>query len=238
MVIVQSRIFGDALQFSRQFLGKTGTVPIAQVMPRLLTGYAFSHNRRHRKTGHLFQNRYKSILCDEEAYFLELVRYVHLNPVRSGLVKDMKTLDVYPYSGHSAIMGNHMQEWQETETVLRVFSGKRSVARMRYRRFVEKGFTQDRRDDLTGGGLIRSAGGWSAVQTMRRQHSVQKSDERLLGNGDFVERVLQEAEERMEHRVRLQALEVTLDRTMERVSTIMNCPKQELEKPGKDRTRV
>ena len=109
---------------------------------------------------------------------------------------------------------------------------------MRYRRFVEKGFTQDRRDDLTGGGLIRSAGGWSAVQTMRRQHSVQKSDERLLGNGDFVERVLQEAEERMEHRLRLQALGVTLDTTMERVSTIMNCPKQELEKPGKDRTRV
>lgn len=52
---------------------KTGFVPIARVMRRLLTGYAVSHNRRHGRTGHLFQNRYKSILCDEESYFLELV---------------------------------------------------------------------------------------------------------------------------------------------------------------------
>jgi hypothetical protein len=73
-------------------------------MRRLLTGYAVSHNRRHGRTGHLFQNRYKSILCDEEPYLLELVRYVHLNPVRAGLVKDMQALDAYRYGGHSAIV--------------------------------------------------------------------------------------------------------------------------------------
>ena len=97
---------------------KTGFVPICQVMRRLLTGYAVSHNRRHGRTGHLFQNRYTSILCDEEPYFLELLCYVHLNPVRAGLVKDMQALDAYRYGGHSAIVGKQIREWQDTETVL------------------------------------------------------------------------------------------------------------------------
>ena len=61
-------------------LFKTGLTPIATVMRRLLTGYAVSFNRRHRRHGHLFQNRYKSILCQEEVYLKELVRYIHLNP--------------------------------------------------------------------------------------------------------------------------------------------------------------
>ena len=74
---------------------------MATVMRRLLTGYAVSFNRRHRRHGQLFQNRYKSILCQEDAYFRELVRYIHLNPLRARLVKDLKALDKYPFSGHS-----------------------------------------------------------------------------------------------------------------------------------------
>ncbi len=66
---------------------KTGTVPLSSAMRRLLTGYAVSFNKRHRRWGHLFQNRYKSILCQEEAYLLELTRYIHLNPLRAGLAK-------------------------------------------------------------------------------------------------------------------------------------------------------
>jgi REP element-mobilizing transposase RayT len=72
---------------------RTGRTPIATVMRRLLTGYAVSHNRRHRRHGHLFQNRYKSILCQEDIYLLELVRYIHLNPIRAKLVSDIKALD-------------------------------------------------------------------------------------------------------------------------------------------------
>jgi len=63
-------------------LMKTGAVPIATIMRRLLTGYAAGHNRRHFRSGHLFQNRYKSILCQQDTYLKELVRYIHLNPVR------------------------------------------------------------------------------------------------------------------------------------------------------------
>ena len=69
---------------------RTGLAPVATVMRRLLTGYAMSYNRRHQRHGHLFQNRYKSILCQEDIYLLELVRYIHLNPLRAGIVKEKK----------------------------------------------------------------------------------------------------------------------------------------------------
>ena len=72
---------------------RTGTAPIATVMRRLLTGYAVSFNRRHRRHGHVFQNRYKSILCQEDPYLLELVRYIHLNPLRARVVSGLKELD-------------------------------------------------------------------------------------------------------------------------------------------------
>ena len=76
---------------------RTGATLISSVMRRLLTGYAIYFNRRHRRSGHLFQNRYKSILCQEDAYLLELVRYIHLNPVRAKLVTDYNELQNYPF---------------------------------------------------------------------------------------------------------------------------------------------
>jgi len=66
--------------------------PIATIMRRLLAGYAQQFNRRHHRHGQLFQNRYKSILCEEDPYLLELARYIHLNPIRAQLVKEMKTV--------------------------------------------------------------------------------------------------------------------------------------------------
>jgi REP element-mobilizing transposase RayT len=78
---------------------------LATLMRRLLTGYAVSFNRRHHRAGHLFQNRYKSIVCDGEAYLLELVRYIHLNPVRSGVVRDLDVLADYRWCGHRQMLG-------------------------------------------------------------------------------------------------------------------------------------
>ena len=68
----------------------SGALGLANFMRRLLTGYAVSYNLKHRPHGHVFQNRYKSIVCDSDTYFTELVRYIHLNPLRMGLVKDLK----------------------------------------------------------------------------------------------------------------------------------------------------
>ncbi len=98
-------------------------------MRRLLTGYAGSFNRRHRRYGHLFQNRYKSLLCQEDTYFLELVRYLHLNPLQADLVEDLKQLDTSPYAGHSVLMGKRKNFWQDTGYVLQWFNKRRTLAR-------------------------------------------------------------------------------------------------------------
>jgi len=71
-----------------------------------MTGYAVTFNKRHKRAGHLFQNRYKSVICEEDPYLLELIRYIHLNPLRAKLVQDLNELDKYLWSGHSAILGH------------------------------------------------------------------------------------------------------------------------------------
>jgi len=92
---------------------RTGGESISKAMRRILTGYAVSFNRRHKRVGHLFQNRYKSILVEEDPYFLQLVRYIHLNPLRAGLVEDVSELDSWPWSGHTALIGKKDYEWQD-----------------------------------------------------------------------------------------------------------------------------
>lgn len=176
-------------------LVRSGTAPLSRVMRSLLTGYAGRFNRRHRRSGHLFQNRYKSIACEEEPYFRELVRYLHLNPLRAGVVKDMGQLDRYPYTGHSALMGRVGRRWQDTGEVLGRFGGRVGRAREGYRRFVQDGIPQGRRPDLMGGGLIRSMGGWKVVSEIRRGREAYSADERVLGSSRFVEGLLKEAEE-------------------------------------------
>ncbi len=79
-------------------------------MKRVLTGYEVRFNRRHRRSEHLFQNRYKFILGQEFAYLLELVRYIHLNPLRAKLVVSMAELDRFEFCGHGVILGKHQKE--------------------------------------------------------------------------------------------------------------------------------
>ncbi len=171
---------------------RTGRIPLARVMRSLLTGYAVTFNRRHRRKGHLFQNRYKSIVVEEEPYLLQLTRYIHLNPLRAGIVPNVRALDRYPWTGHSALLGQVERPWQSVDEVLGQFADKRGKARYRYRAFVTDGVRQGRRGDLTGGGLRRSAGGWEAVAALRRGREGWAFDERILGSGPFVERVLQQ----------------------------------------------
>jgi len=105
-------------------------------MRRLLTGYAQGYNRRHKRYGHLFQNRYKSIVCEEDGYFQELVRYIHLNPLRAGLVQNLGQLDRYPWSGHGVLTGKVQYSWQDADYVLSWFGKRAGQARRIYRRFV------------------------------------------------------------------------------------------------------
>ena len=108
-------------------------VPLSYFMRRLLTGYAVVFNRKHSRSGHLFQNRYKSIVCEQEPYLLELVRSIHLNPLRVGLVSELATLDHYPWSGHAVLMGNGQLEGYATTEVLGHYGKSLSRARQNYR---------------------------------------------------------------------------------------------------------
>jgi REP element-mobilizing transposase RayT/DNA-binding transcriptional regulator YhcF (GntR family) len=177
-------------------LFKSGRDGISSVMRKLLTWYAQYYNRRHRRTGHLFENRYKSILCDEDTYLLALVRYIHLNPIRAGLVKTMEVLDRYPWSGHRTIIGRTKHIWMDTEYVLAQFGDTRRKALREYRNFMGEGAGEGYIKELTGGGLIRSQGGWSQVLAMRRRGRKEEFDERILGGGVFVENILKEVEDR------------------------------------------
>jgi putative transposase len=187
-------------------LVRTGSTPISTVMRRLLTGYAQAFNRRYNRHGYLFQNRYKSFLCENDPYLLELVRYIHLNPIRAGIIHDIKTLGAYPYTGHASIMGKMKKDWQDTDSILSLFGQKISSARRAYRSFVAKGIPFGKRPDLTGGGLIRSMGGWAALKEMKDQGLRGASDERILGSSDFVSSVLKQAHEDYVKRMNAQGL--------------------------------
>ena len=200
---------------------RTGGVPIASLMRRLLTGHAVHFNRRHNRYGHLFQNRYKSILCQEETYLLELVRYIHLNPLRAGLAEDMQALDDYPYSGHSVLVGRYRNDWQETDFILKRFGKRKTQSRRAYRAFVEKGDEKGRRPELIGGGMIRSAGGWEKIKAARANKVYLKGDERILGDSDFVGTVLAQTMEEQDKRNKLKAQGVTVDQAARKVAELM-----------------
>ena len=176
-------------------LVRTGKEPLARSMRRLITGYAINFNLRHKRRGHLFQNRYKSIVCQEDLYLLELTRYIHLNPLRAGLVPDLEALGRYPWAGHSALTGQVDRDWQDTGAIQGYFAGKLREAVRRYKTFVAEGVGRGRRPELVGGGLIRSLGGWSQVLSLRRKGLRMAADDRVLGDGDFVEQIWSESAE-------------------------------------------
>jgi hypothetical protein len=131
----------------------------------------------------LLQNCYKSIVCQENLYQKELVRYIHLNPLRAGIVESLHQLENHPWSGHAAHAGKIDRPWQETRYVLPDF-GDPAHSRKNYPAYVEKGVGQGRRPELTGGGLIRSPGGWSEGLACRKRGEKQLSNQRIPGDGD------------------------------------------------------
>jgi len=219
-------------------LFKTGGIPIATIMRRLLTGHAIYFNRRHHRNGHLFQNRYKSILCQEDTYLKELIRYIHLNPLRARIVQTLKALDSYRYSGHSTIMGRYKTTWQSTEEVLLLFAARKSKARQLYRRFIRGGIELGQRPDLMGGGLVRSAGGWTAVKSLRKAGLFLKSDERILGDGDFVNTVLSLANEQLDRKYAITAKGIDFESLIQGVTHFLSIPRDDVFGPSKKRDVV
>ena len=220
------------------FLFRSGTAGISNLMRRLLTGYAIYFNKRHRRHGQLFQNRYKSIICQEDMYFKELVRYIHLNPLRAKTVSDIKELNTYPYSGHSVLTGREKHEWQDTKYVLLYFGKKVSESRKGYLSYVKKGVDKGRRPELTGGGLVRSLGGWSMVKKLRLKGQRIKGDERILGDSEFVTALLSGAKEKFERGYELKKSGYDLKRISQIVSKIYDIETGDIYKKGRRKVQV
>jgi len=218
-------------------LCKTKNLPLASIMRRILTGYVVNFNRRHRRYGHLFQNRYKSIVCQEEVYLKELVRYIHLNLLRAGLVKDLKDLNRSPWSGHSALIGNVERKWQNTEYVLSFF-GDGGNSRKNYSQYVGNGIDQRSRPELVGGGLVRSMGGWSAVLASRRRGEREVADQRILGDGDFVKQVISGLDDLVKKNLRLSGQRIDIKALAKKVSERYNVSIGELRSGGRRKAVV
>ncbi len=149
---------------------QVGEKPLSRIMQHLCFRYTQWVNHRQKRVGHLFQGRYKAIVVDADAYLAELVRYIHLNPVRAKLVKDPEK---YRWSGHRTYMGQEPLLWLTTEWVLSQFGRRLKNSRARYGEFVHLGIKEGHRQEFHEG----TSGG------------------RLLGDDSFVERAYEKSEQ-------------------------------------------
>ncbi len=198
---------------------------LAVMMRRLLTGYAVTFNLIHKRVGHLFQNRYKSIVCDKDAYLLELVRYIHLNPLRAGLVKTLGELDRYLWSGHAVLMGFRSLEGQVVSEVLEHFGADLSRARQRYRGFVEDGLKMGRREDFVG---MESRDRGAREEDKGIEGHV---DSRILGDHIFADGILKKRPLFEKGRIT-----VSLGDMVERVSSVLRIDPLAVRQPSKIRS--
>lgn len=118
---------------------RVGELELWRTMKPLNMRYAQYHGKKHGRRGPLLSGRYKSIVTQDQNCVQELVRYVHLNPLRAGICRSMRSLDCYPWTGHSVLMGRKDNRFQNTKAVLARFGKDRSRARQAYREFLAAG---------------------------------------------------------------------------------------------------
>jgi REP element-mobilizing transposase RayT len=163
---------------------RTSDYPLASLMRSVNGQYAQFFRRAAESRGYLFQDRYKSIVTQDQNYVEELVRYVHLNPLRAGVCSDMASLDIYPWTGHSTLMGHQSRPFQNTSDVLARFARSRSRAVTMYRAFIEAGIGAQ--SDL--------------VETIRASNNETESIRHtgcwVIGNNEFVKSVVERDRQR------------------------------------------
>lgn len=172
------------------FLVRTGNRPLFKFMHKLLTGHAVYFNNKYDRTGHLFQNRYKSILVQSDRYMLGLVRYIHLNPLKANILENMEELDEYPWTGHSSIMETHSYPWQNTARVLNMYSGNKKTKVEKYRKFLsEKGDPGSSENGIyESGSYLMGSDGLLKIED-EDLSSGEKAQYRILGDYDFAQEV-------------------------------------------------
>ena len=144
--------------------------PLSRLMQILQFRYTRNFNIKYKKWGHLFQGRYKAILCDKDSYFLELSAYIHLNPVRAGLIKYPHQ---YPWSSYRFYVREAKERLVDGDFLLAQFSNKKATAKREYSRFVRSRISQGHREDF-----------------------YELMDQRFLGTDEFVEDIRRDLNER------------------------------------------
>lgn len=168
---------------------RTGPKPISLLMQRLLTGFAISYNRRHDRTGHVFQGRFRSILVQEETYFLKLINYIHLNPLKAGLVDSLQELDSYKWSGHSCLVGTTGCNWMMRDEVLEYFGDTEQYAIKNYQMSLRNETDNSTLSELAYGNYTINRNGIKFTD-QKTKTSHWSGICRVLGNKEFAKKVL------------------------------------------------
>lgn len=179
--------------------------PLSKVMQSLLYRYTSYYNRRYHQVGHLFQGRYKAIVCDKEVYLLELVRYLHLNPVRARIVRDPSG---YPWSSHRAYVGDKDSVGVAVDEILSCWSKRKKQAVAAYEEFVLDGIKQGHRENY-----------------------YQVKEQRYLGDEEFVEKV----ERRVEKVEQVFPIRMTVEEIVDRIGREYGRPAREILGRGRGR---
>ena len=160
------------------------------LMRSMNSRYARYYNMKYKRRGYLFQDRFKSIITQDQNYLEELIRYAHLNPIRAGICKSMEELDAYRWCGHGVLMGKTTCLFQTTDAVLRRFGSTDSSSRENYRKFIAEGASTIKDDWI--------------VQTVRESNRGIERKERpscwVIGDQEFVMSVMRKNEQRLRTR--------------------------------------
>lgn len=208
---------------------QTGDDSVAKLMRAVLTGYAVYYNRKHKRSGYLFQNRYKAVLCDRDEYLLSLIRYIHLNPVKANMIT-YRVLEKYSWTGHRELCLGEKGLISSRDEILSFYGRKKQEAIQSYKQFVKDGVELE--EDFEGGGLFRSGGGKWEVKK-RQKDEQEMSDERILGNGGFVAEVLERVEESDTKKQKIKSAEALV----EKISKYYEIPKDIILKTREKRAR-
>ncbi|HYD48015.1 MAG TPA: transposase [Terriglobales bacterium] len=218
---------------------QSGVLGLSVALQALLGGYARYFNRRHNRCGHLFQNRFGSTVVQSGAYLLELIRYVHLNPLRARLVTDLDALDHYEWAGHRALIGASLCDWQASSATLALFGPTVRQARSAYRRFLRDGVAEATPWQPPSVGLRRRRDGIELVKQLDRGRERWTFDERCLGTDEFEARLRRELELREARRKLLnQRPAINLDSLERSICQILGVSYAELRSGSKRREIV
>jgi putative transposase len=178
-------------------------MPLSRIMQNVSQRYTQWFNWRHKKTGHVFQGRYKAVMVDADAYLLELAAYIHLNPVRAHITDQP---DKHPWSSHRAYLGKENLPWLENRAILMQFSPKVREARARFAEFVADRMTDGRRAEF---------------------HGEKNLDSRIFGDDSFLDDVLTKSKSLPEQKPDVNAVVAAVKRLYEIDDDCLNAKGQE-----------